>query len=83
MRHREPAPRQLTCLHLFSFPSLLCTLLCTQAGSVFLGTFDFESEPFDWGQDDARPRKSLKDLIVYEMPVSAFSSHPRYIPSVK
>ncbi len=28
---------------------------------MFTGTFDFEEQPFDWGDDDARrPKNSLK-----------------------
>jgi len=43
-------------------------------GSTFLGTFDFDSEPFDWGSDDSRPRHLLKDLVIYEMPVRSFTA---------
>jgi len=43
-------------------------------GSVWLGTFDFASEPFDWGDDDARTRLHLKDLVIYEMPVRSFTA---------
>ena len=42
---------------------------CAQAGSQFLGTFDFDSVPFDWGQDESRAKLHLKDLVIYEMPV--------------
>jgi hypothetical protein len=38
-------------------------------GSQFLGTFDFDSAPFDWGEDEERQRLDLKDLVIYEMPV--------------
>lgn len=40
-----------------------------QDGSLFTGTFDFDSEPFDWGGDGSRTSHNPKDLVVYEMPV--------------
>jgi isoamylase len=47
-----------------------------QAGSRFTGTFDFDSAPFDWGDEEAvRPRYSLADLTIYEMPVRGFTAH--------
>ncbi len=48
----------------------------SQAGSLFTGTFDFESAPFDWGNDDQRKRLQLKDLVIYEMPVRSFTASP-------
>lgn len=45
-----------------------------KAGSRFLGTFDFDSAPFDWGDDYKRPSHNPKDLIVYEMAVRAFTA---------
>ncbi len=42
---------------------------------MFLGTFDFASAPFDWGNDDRRQRIPLKDYVIYEMPVRAFTAH--------
>lgn len=46
-----------------------------QAGSLFLGTYDFASPAFDWGDDSSREVKGLKDLIVYEMPVRSFTAN--------
>jgi len=31
-----------------------------QVGSQFLGTYAFDEEPFDWGNDDARKPHHLK-----------------------
>ncbi|GAX83904.1 hypothetical protein CEUSTIGMA_g11328.t1 [Chlamydomonas eustigma] len=45
-----------------------------QIGSQFLGTYDFESAPFDWGTDDARTPLHMKDLVIYEMPVRSFTA---------
>lgn len=45
-----------------------------QQGSVFWGTFDFESPEFDWGSDYQRPNLPWQDLIVYEMPVRSFTA---------
>lgn len=45
-----------------------------KVGSLFLGTFDFESPPFDWGSDEQRQRVAMKDLVVYEMPVRSFTA---------
>lgn len=45
-------------------------------GSVFRGTFDFTSEPFDWGTDYHRPNLPWQDLIVYEMPIRSFTADP-------
>ncbi len=44
-----------------------------QEGSVFRGTFDFESEPFDWGEGYARPNIPLQDLVIAELPVRLFT----------
>lgn len=46
----------------------------TKEGSVFRGTFDFESEPFDWGEGYARPDIPLKDLVIAELPVRLFTA---------
>ncbi|KAI3438769.1 hypothetical protein D9Q98_001187 [Chlorella vulgaris] len=43
-------------------------------GSVFRGTFDFESAPFDWGSDYKKPNLPLKDLIIAELPVRLFTA---------
>lgn len=40
---------------------------------MFRGTFDFESEPFDWGEGYARPDIPLKDLVIAELPVRLFT----------
>lgn len=45
-----------------------------QQGSVFWGTFDFESPDFEWGADYQRPNLPWKDLVVYEMPVRSFTA---------
>lgn len=47
-----------------------------QVGSVFRGTYDFASEPFDWGKDYQRPNLAYEDLIVYEVPVRTFTASP-------
>jgi isoamylase len=44
-----------------------------QVGSVFRGTFDCESEPFDWEGVKA-PGHHHKDLIIYEVPVRTFTA---------
>lgn len=54
-------------------PPLSLTL---QAGSLWLGTFDFEAEPYEWGEDYARPGRPLKDLVIYELCVRAFTADP-------
>ncbi|KAJ7958969.1 putative Isoamylase [Quillaja saponaria] len=41
--------------------------------SKFLGTYDFEGLPFDWGVNYKRPDVPEKDLVVYEMNVRAFT----------
>ena len=48
-------------------------LLLPQEGSVFRGTYDFESKPFDWGANYRRPNIPLKDLVIAELPVRLFT----------
>lgn len=46
-------------------------------GSLWLGTFDFDAPPFDWGDEPrTRPRRQLKDSIIYEMSVRCFTADP-------
>ena len=45
-----------------------------QQGSLFWGTFDFESPSFEWGSNYQRPNLAWQDLIVYEMPVRSFTA---------
>eukprot|EP00887_Chlorella_sp_A99_P000861 scaffold5.g861.t1 len=52
--HPPPTPRT----HTRSPPA--------QLGSVFRGSFDFASPPFDWGAGYARPNTPMKDLVIYE-----------------
>ncbi|RYR47540.1 hypothetical protein Ahy_A07g033472 isoform B [Arachis hypogaea] len=40
----------------------------------FLGTYDFDSLPFDWGENYKLPNIPEKDLVIYEMNVRAFTS---------
>ncbi|XP_047325584.1 isoamylase 3, chloroplastic isoform X2 [Impatiens glandulifera] len=40
----------------------------------FLGTYDFESMPFDWGDGYSFPSIPEKDLVIYEMNVRAFTA---------
>ncbi|KAL1344655.1 hypothetical protein HN51_018523 [Arachis hypogaea] len=40
----------------------------------FLGTYDFDSLPFDWGENCKLPNIPEKDLVIYEMNVRAFTS---------
>ena len=49
-------------------------LSAVQQGSLFWGTFDFESPAFKWGTDYQRPNLAWQDLIVYEMPVRSFTA---------
>lgn len=42
--------------------------------SKFLGTYDFDSLPFDWGEDYKLPNIPEKDLVIYEMNVRAFTA---------
>ena len=44
-----------------------------QEGSVFRGTFDFLSAPFDWGAGYRKPNIPLKDLVIAELPVRLFT----------
>ncbi|GAB4861303.1 Isoamylase 3, chloroplastic [Ancistrocladus abbreviatus] len=41
--------------------------------SEFLGTYNFDTRPFDWGDNYARPSMPEKDLVIYEMNVRAFT----------
>ncbi|CAI8599091.1 unnamed protein product [Vicia faba] len=41
--------------------------------SKFLGTYDFDSLPFDWGENYKLPNIAEKDLVIYEMNVRAFT----------
>lgn len=45
-----------------------------QIGSQFLGTFDFESKPYDWGTNYKKPGLCFKDLIIYELPIRTFTA---------
>lgn len=40
----------------------------------FLGTYDFESPDFDWGDNYKLPNIPEKDLVIYEMNVRAFTA---------
>ncbi|OUZ99592.1 Glycoside hydrolase [Macleaya cordata] len=42
--------------------------------SKFLGTYDFTSLPFDWGNNYKLPNIPEKDLVIYEMNVRAFTA---------
>uniref|UniRef100_A0A0D6R0S4 isoamylase n=1 Tax=Araucaria cunninghamii TaxID=56994 RepID=A0A0D6R0S4_ARACU len=42
--------------------------------SRFLGTYDFASSQFDWGDDYKRLEIPEKDLVIYEMNVRAFTA---------
>lgn len=42
--------------------------------SRFLGTYNFTSLPFDWGNDYQSPEIPEKDLVIYEMSVRAFTA---------
>ncbi|XP_060673369.1 isoamylase 3, chloroplastic isoform X2 [Ziziphus jujuba] len=42
--------------------------------SKFLGTYDFDSLPFDWGDSYKLPNIPEKDLVIYEMNVRAFTA---------
>ncbi|CAK7347191.1 unnamed protein product [Dovyalis caffra] len=41
--------------------------------SKFYGTYDFDSLPFDWGDNYKPPNLPEKDLVIYEMNVRAFT----------
>ncbi|GBF96584.1 isoamylase-type starch debranching enzyme [Raphidocelis subcapitata] len=43
-------------------------------GSQWWGTFDFDSQPFDWGSEYEQPGHALKDLVIYEMSVRCFTA---------
>ena len=43
--------------------------------SRWLGTFDFATDPFDWGPDYSRPNVAWEDLIVYECSVRLFTAN--------
>ncbi|KAK9270864.1 hypothetical protein L1049_026450 [Liquidambar formosana] len=40
----------------------------------FLGTYDFDSLPFDWGDNYKLPNIPEQDLVIYEMNVRAFTA---------
>ncbi|KAF7829964.1 isoamylase 3, chloroplastic isoform X1 [Senna tora] len=42
--------------------------------SKFLGTYDFDGLPFDWGENYKPPNILEKDLVIYEMNVRAFTA---------
>uniref|UniRef100_A0A5B7BHN1 isoamylase n=1 Tax=Davidia involucrata TaxID=16924 RepID=A0A5B7BHN1_DAVIN len=42
--------------------------------SIFFGTYDFNSLPFDWGDNYKLPSIPEKDLVIYEMNVRAFTA---------
>ncbi|KDP41425.1 hypothetical protein JCGZ_15832 [Jatropha curcas] len=42
--------------------------------STFLGTYDFDSLPFDWGDNYKLPNIPERDLVIYEMNVRAFTA---------
>ncbi|XP_019175308.1 PREDICTED: isoamylase 3, chloroplastic isoform X2 [Ipomoea nil] len=41
---------------------------------TFYGTYDFDSLPFDWGDNYKLPNIPEKDLVIYEMNVRAFTT---------
>lgn len=41
-----------------------------------MGTFDFEAEAYNWGDDEDRPHVAEKDLVIYEMPIRTFTADP-------
>ncbi|KAI4375086.1 hypothetical protein MLD38_012996 [Melastoma candidum] len=45
----------------------------TQKTSRFMGTYDFDTAPFDWGEDYKLPDIPEEDLVIYEMNVRAFT----------
>lgn len=47
-----------------------------KVGSRFLGTFDFDSAPYDWGENYAKPNIPWKDAVIYELPVRSFTANP-------
>ena len=46
-----------------------------QDGSIFRGTYDFDSPAFDWGADYQRPNHAPQDLIIYEMGIRSYTAH--------
>ena len=48
----------------------------TKLGSRFLGTFDFEATPFDWGPSYRRPAIPEQDLVILELAVRSFTADP-------
>ncbi|XP_071713677.1 isoamylase 3, chloroplastic [Rutidosis leptorrhynchoides] len=46
----------------------------TDKSSEFYGTYDFVSQPFNWGDNYALPNIPEKDLVVYEMSIRAFTA---------
>ncbi|KAK4753414.1 hypothetical protein SAY87_022212 [Trapa incisa] len=46
----------------------------SQKLAKFMGTYDFDSLPFDWGHDYKLPNIAEKDLVIYEMSVRAFTA---------
>ncbi|KAL5704103.1 isoamylase [Ranunculus cassubicifolius] len=42
--------------------------------SKFLGTYDFTSSPFDWGDNYKQPNIPENNLVIYEMNVRAFTA---------
>ena len=61
--------------HTLSWHTVAAAVLL-QEGSLFWGTFDFESPAFEWGADYQRPNLPPQDLIVYEMPIRSFTADP-------
>lgn len=45
-----------------------------QKGSVWWGTYDFDSPAFEWGNEYNRPDYSLRELVIYEMSVRTFTA---------
>uniref|UniRef100_A0A1D1Z135 isoamylase n=1 Tax=Anthurium amnicola TaxID=1678845 RepID=A0A1D1Z135_9ARAE len=47
----------------------------TNRMSMFLGTYDFSVDPFDWGPNYKLPSIPEKDLVIYEMNIRSFTAH--------
>lgn len=47
---------------------------CLQDGSIFRGTFDYDSPEFDWGSNYKQPNLPPEDLIIYEMGIRSFTA---------
>ncbi|GJN33726.1 hypothetical protein PR202_gb22348 [Eleusine coracana subsp. coracana] len=45
-----------------------------EKSSQLFGTYDFDSSPFDWGDDYCLPNLPETDLVIYEMNVRAFTA---------